>query len=139
MVATPVRRNPGYAVLTWVIASSSAGSGRPGATSGSVSMATVRVARISRSRSSARSAYRPNQNRSDSTRGTMATDGDPAATGPASSSTRPRRATTRAAATGSRLTTQTSLDRPPSGSVTSGARRPVWSSVTRARPPSIAV
>ncbi len=54
--STPVRRNPGYAVLTWVIASSRSGSGRPGARSASVSIATRWVASTSRSRSSARSA-----------------------------------------------------------------------------------
>ena len=49
-------RKPGYAVLTWVIACSSTSSALPWAMSTSVSRATVRVARISRSRSSARSA-----------------------------------------------------------------------------------
>ena len=87
-------------VLTWVTACSSTSSARPFVTSRSVSMATVRVASSSRSRSSARSAYRPNQYRSLSTRGTMAIEADMAGTNPASSSAR-MRATILGAATGS--------------------------------------
>ena len=103
-------------------------------------MATVRVASTSRSRSSARSAYRPNQNRSLSTRGTIAEEAEPATASTPSSPSRPRGTTIRAAATGPLPMTQTSLASPPSGSVTSGPRLDdLSSSVTRASPPSIAV
>ncbi len=105
----------------------------------SVSMATVRVARVRRSRSSARSAYRPNQNRSASTRGTIAAVA--ASTGAARGSASPRTRTPvgRPGTIGCSLTTQTSLAIPPPGAVTSTPRVSSASSLTRARPPSIAV
>ena len=135
IISTCGLRKPGYVVLTCVIACSS--TSKASWVTRSVSMATVRVASTSRSKSSARSAYRPNQYRSFSTRGTMAIEADTAGTKPGSSpADRAPRSVGRQLA---RYHHPDVLGQLAAGSVTNTPRRSDMSSVTRARPPNIAV